>query len=62
MKCGKKHKISQSVLLSENAKVGLSISRGDAEEGVDMTLKNILRLLWNAMIDGESMDLDAKSY
>jgi hypothetical protein len=37
-------------------KVGLSNSRVDAEEGVDVALKNILRLLQNAMIDRKSMD------
>jgi hypothetical protein len=52
----KKCKILQSVLLSENTKVGLSNSRVDAEGEVDVALKNILRLLWNAMIDGKSMD------
>jgi hypothetical protein len=43
-------------LLSENVKVGLSILRVDDEEGVDMALKNILRLLWNAAIDGKSIN------
>jgi hypothetical protein len=38
------------------AKAGLSNLRVDAEEGVDVTLKNILRLSWNAMIDGKSID------
>jgi hypothetical protein len=56
MKCRAKCNILRSALLSENAKVELSISRVDAEEGVDMALKNILRLLWNAMINGKSMD------
>jgi hypothetical protein len=36
--------------------VRLSNSRVDAKEGVDVTLKNILRLLWNEMIDGKSID------
>jgi hypothetical protein len=39
------------VLLSENAKVRLSHSRADTEEGIDVILENILRLSWNAMME-----------
>jgi hypothetical protein len=47
---------SQSALLSENVKVGLSNLRVDAEGEIDVILKNILRLSQNVMIDGKSMD------
>jgi hypothetical protein len=50
---GKSTKISRSALLSENVKVGLSNSRVDTEEEMDVLLKNILRLLWNAMMESE---------
>jgi hypothetical protein len=49
-------KISQSVLLSENAKVGLSNSRVDAEGEIDVILENILRLSQNAMMDRKSIN------
>jgi hypothetical protein len=45
-----------TVLLPENAKVGLSNSRVDAEGEVDVALKNILRLSQNATIDGKLMN------
>jgi hypothetical protein len=48
---GKSAKISRSALLSENAKAGLSNSRIDTEGGVDVLLKNILRLLRNATVE-----------
>jgi hypothetical protein len=44
------------VLLLENTKVGLSNLRVDAEGEVDVALKNILRLLQNATMDGKLMD------
>jgi hypothetical protein len=44
------------VLLLENVKVGLSNLRVDAEGEVDVALKNILRLLQNAMMDRKSME------
>jgi len=50
---GKSAKISRSVLLSENAKAGLSNSRVDTEEEMDVLLENILRLLQNAMMELE---------
>jgi len=53
---GKSAKISQSALLSENTEVGLSNSRVDAEGEIDVILENILRLLWNAMMDRKSID------
>jgi hypothetical protein len=43
-------------LLSENTKAGFSNLRVDAEEGVDVALKNILKLPWNAMMDGKSIN------
>jgi hypothetical protein len=49
-------KILQSALLPENAKVGLSNLRVDAEGEVDVALKNILRLSQNATIDGKLMN------
>jgi hypothetical protein len=53
---GKSAKISRSVLLSENAKAGLSNSRVDAAGEVDVLLENTLRLLWNvtmeSLVDG----------
>jgi len=39
------------VLLSENAKVGLSNLRVDAEGEIDVILENILRLSWNATME-----------
>jgi len=39
------------VLLSKNVKVGLSNSRVDTEGEMDVLLKNILRLLWDAMME-----------
>jgi hypothetical protein len=44
-------KISQSALLSENTKAGLSNSRVDTEGEMDVLLENILRLLQNATME-----------
>jgi hypothetical protein len=41
------------MLLSENAKAGLSNSRVDTDGEVDVLLENILRLLRNATIESE---------
>jgi len=45
--------ISQSALLSENAKVGLPNSRVDTEGVIDVILENILRLLRNATVESQ---------
>jgi hypothetical protein len=37
----------------KNAKAGLSGSRVDTEGEIDVILENILRLLWNAMMESE---------
>jgi hypothetical protein len=50
---GKSAKISQSALLSENVKAGLSNLRVDIEGEVDVLLKNILKLLRNATMESE---------
>jgi len=60
---GKSAKISQSVLLSENTKAGLSNLRVDTEGEMDVLLENILRLLaeCNDRI-GSQLISDAKSF
>jgi len=60
---GKSAKISQSVLLSENTKAGLSNLRVDTEGEMDVLLENILRLLveCNDRI-GNQLISDAKSF
>jgi hypothetical protein len=50
---GKSAKISQSALLSENAKAGLSNSRIDTEGEVDVLLENVFRLLRNTTMESE---------
>jgi len=50
---GKSAKISQSALLSENTKAGLSNLRVDIEGEVDVLLENILKLLRNATMESE---------
>jgi len=50
---GKSAKISQSALLSENAKAGLSNLRVDTEGEIDVILENILKLLQNATMESE---------
>jgi len=50
---GKSAKILQNVLLSENAKAGLSNSRVDTKGEIDVILENILRLSQNATMELE---------
>jgi len=48
---GKSAKISRSVLLSGNAKAGLSNSRVDTQGEMDVLLENILMILPNATME-----------
>jgi len=60
---GKARKYREVRYFLKNAKVGLSSSRVDTEGEMGMLLENILRLLWNAMMESEVDGFsDAKSY
>jgi len=48
---GKSAKILENVLLSENAKAGLSNSRVDTDGEIDVILEDIHRLSQNAMME-----------